>query len=1611
MLNDYTLPVVVHIVHNGGTEQLSVAQVEQGIDHLNAAFANTSPYATTTGANTQIQFCLAQTDPAGSLTSGITYTQSALTASGATAAQIAELVQWNPDDYINVWVVQDLCSVTGGHCDEIAGYAFGPAWHGNSLDGIYVEAFYFGSSPQLSTLLAHEAGHYLGLKHTFDGGCVNDNCLTDGDYVCDTPPDNSTTLIPCDEEINSCNTDTNSGLSIDFNDQIWNYMDYSGSCRTGFTFGQAQRMHYMLENPRAVLLNSMACQPPCLSSLTAAFSAPTAVEVGNPVAFMNTSVNADTYAWKLNGEVQTNTTDWEYSFENPGAYTVELTAANNDVYCTQSYTQTVQVTCPVAVEIVWAETQPVFGDTVTFTAISNTTDFTWRVNGADYGNADNITVTFDQIGSYLLELAGSNGLCSNLASELVVLEETENCGVLPQTFSYGYSVQEKPHISDPDFNGEFYWGQTVGVGEYIFTLGKMQDSIDFNGILITKYDTLGQILAAKKFFTLSDSSIFDTPRLFSVGENIAVLSAGNPHDAINFTLIDSNLNIVFRRKIYTAEFSNYGEPYQVIKTNSGNYLTSVVEANKSRIAVILADTEGIVIAAKHIQFPQDILNIVWTSLSNVLFETDNGNFAIVTRKGMTLFNMESGIIWSKEYDLYPSVNDENDLRIQDAAYANGKTGIIGHNNEVGTFAEIIGLIDENGEPDWIKSHNYTLLSETSGSISEPSVFIEDSNMVTALLARQGGCSGCNNAITLRMNTKWDFDGNVLWNNASDDGTLKIFHEYNGSYFFSGSYGSLGSLRDRRIIRTDQNGYFPDCSPAESTVLTENIPFVVNDVAVELIDTILAPLPDPVIMTSNATVNQIDLCNLIRADAALNVLDSKTCSNGINVTVEICNSGLKTLYPLTNVNIYTEHPDSTTNDPLTKRFLNAFLSANQCDTLVYFIDSIPSTERLYLVVNDGAQMSIPTGSNDVSLPRDTAYIDQHECFYDNNIDSLTVPELTPLTLNLPPDTIICNAIDLTLTAPPGFDTYTWQGDTLGSSYTVTAPGTYVAAVTDNCGLIQSDSITIRQELNVALLDAGTDLALCTEGTVSLSVADFPSVLWSDGSDQSDITFTLPGTYTVTVTDHCGNLNSDTVTVNEIVTDFDLGADMTVCAADTVVLSLPADYSNIQWFPSALPCSDCPDFTVAPVEDMTVTVIAVDAAGCPVSDTLHLAVRNLESALTVTDPTCSDTDDGILTVVSPLAAGFSLDGFAFQDTEVFTDLAAGDYELTTLDSADCEYLSPFTVTAPPAFVIDPLADTTVCAGTIFSLSAPPAQAAYAWSPAAAFDCADCPETVYLGNYASAAQLTVTDSTGCTASDTFQIHLATFTPAFTVTDAACHATATGQLDLNNAAPLLTYSLDGVNFSDTPTFAGLSADDYTLYVRDSLGCIYESAFVVNEPAPLLLQVSADTTVTRGAEVILRAEVSGGTPPYRYEWQPTDFLDCSDCAETFALPPYSLDYLAQITDSLGCAIAAKVRLTVENEYNVFIPSSFTPNGDGVNDFFTVFGGANVERIVSLQIYARKGNLVFQAENLTPNDENTGWNGSFRGEPLNSGVYVYVATVRFSDGTERVRAGDVSLLR
>ena len=255
--SDKTIPVVFHIVHTGGEDNISDAQVLSQLDVLNEEFAESG-----------FSFCMAARDDNGDPANGITRTNGAaiwdeyaengitdgLSSVGVNQQALkAEVGCWNPDELCNIYIVSEIAGNDGGN--GVQGYAYlGPT--GDCRDGIvtlYNATGTVGVQKPGRTLgftVVHEMGHYLSLYHTFSNSndCIETNCETQGDQVCDTPPTLSNAF--------SCDNPTCPDALTE------NFMDYSQeTCKDSFTPGQAERMHASVETYRPSLVDNSSCDP------------------------------------------------------------------------------------------------------------------------------------------------------------------------------------------------------------------------------------------------------------------------------------------------------------------------------------------------------------------------------------------------------------------------------------------------------------------------------------------------------------------------------------------------------------------------------------------------------------------------------------------------------------------------------------------------------------------------------------------------------------------------------------------------------------------------------------------------------------------------------------------------------------------------------------------------------------------------------------------------------------------------------------------------------------------------------------------------------------------------------------------------------------------------------------------------------------------------------------------------------------------------------------------------------------------------------------------------------------------------------------------------------
>lgn len=334
----YVIPVVFHIMHEYGPENLTKAQIldqirviNEDFNRLNADTGETRDYFKSVAGSINIVFKLAQIDPNGNCTDGIirVYSASTNNQDDQSSNSVKKVSPgWDRTKYLNIWTVKSIAS-------GAAGYAYYPGINA-SLDGIVI--LYDYSRGATSTgggrSLTHEIGHYLNLRHTWGNSNSAVGCTDpEGDQVDDTPKIPGPTTS-CSFSQKACDGVTPI--------QLENYMDYS-YCYNMFSQGQCDRVELALNstasgrnnlwsqsNLVATGTDSMFSASPCAPK--ADFSGVTSACTGSPVTFKDASWNGEptTWSWTFTGPETLTSADKDavVTFSTPGTYTVKLKSGN-----------------------------------------------------------------------------------------------------------------------------------------------------------------------------------------------------------------------------------------------------------------------------------------------------------------------------------------------------------------------------------------------------------------------------------------------------------------------------------------------------------------------------------------------------------------------------------------------------------------------------------------------------------------------------------------------------------------------------------------------------------------------------------------------------------------------------------------------------------------------------------------------------------------------------------------------------------------------------------------------------------------------------------------------------------------------------------------------------------------------------------------------------------------------------------------------------------------------------------------------------------------------------------------------------------------------------------
>ncbi len=324
-----------------------------------------------------------------------------------------------------------------------------------------------------------------------------------------------------------------------------------------------------------------------------------------------------------------------------------------------------------------------------------------------------------------------------------------------------------------------------------------------------------------------------------------------------------------------------------------------------------------------------------------------------------------------------------------------------------------------------------------------------------------------------------------------------------------------------------------------------------------------------------------------------------------------------------------------------------------------------------------------------------------------------------------------------------------------------------------------------------------------------------------------------------------------------------------------------------------------------------------------------------------------------------------------------------------------------------------DTTICLNSKYNLSVSGAET-YKWTDDASLSCTDCATPLAKPNKQVTYFVKGKTAFGCENSDSVTVAVKyPFAMQVEKGDTLCagesyNLKASGA-DFYQWSPSLGLS----NATQAePIGKPQSTTTYQVIGRDSLNCFKDTGYVTIKvfPIPTVDITNGDKVVLQvGKSLNLTTKTTGGVTSYK--WFPGQWLSCTDCAEPVTAPKDNISYNVTVTNEGNCSASDNVTINlICGNANVYMPNTFSPNGDGANDVFYP-RGTGLYNIKSFRIFNRWGQLVFSRDGISANDPAYGWNGMLNGKEMQSDVYVYLLEVVCANNIVFPFKGNVTLIR
>jgi gliding motility-associated-like protein len=692
-------------------------------------------------------------------------------------------------------------------------------------------------------------------------------------------------------------------------------------------------------------------------------------------------------------------------------------------------------------------------------------------------------------------------------------------------------------------------------------------------------------------------------------------------------------------------------------------------------------------------------------------------------------------------------------------------------------------------------------------------------------------------------------------------------------------------------------------------------------------------------------------------------------------------------------------------------LNGFMPATSCTTADSWVQfatgtNIPAPTTYPIQVSDGAGSTLSFNTAG-SIPSCSA----------NPCATVTI------TAAITPTHATCTTPGSAIATPSGGTgpyTYSWNTTPAQTNATATGltAGSYTVTVTDANGCTGTQSVTINAAAQAPTVTTASTNAGCNGvlGTATATVTGGTSPYsysWNTTPAQTNATATglAAGNYTVTVTDAGGCITTQNVTVGQTsglsvsVSGVNVSCNGGSNGSATATPTGGTPTYTYVWSPSGGNAA-----TATGLAAGTYTVNVTDVNGCTAQGSVQITQP---AAATIT---MSSTQTQCLvnsgTATAAISGGQSPYSYSWNTTPVQTSatatgLAAGNYTVTVTDANNCQTTGNVLVGAVNAPTISVVSSQDVsCFGDVNGAAQVTATGGtpnytYTWSPGNLTGASV--SNLAPGTYTA----TVVDNAGCT--NLIQVTI-NEPDALVVTESVVHANCgvdDGEISLTvtGGTGIYTYGWTP-NVSTTNSATGLAIGNYTIDVTDAMGCTESVSVIVTTNTTFAIDVTPNVaTVNPGGSIGLDLEVEPGIVVSTITWTPAGGLSCTDCDNPVASPTQTTTYYVIVESDNGCISTDSVVIIIQDPCGeLFVPTIFSPNDDGLNDLECVMGSCVIA--IDFTIYNRWGEAVFIT---TERDEC--WDGNFRGKPAQTGVYVYKLKAILDNGQTITQSGNINLTR